>query len=342
MSTPPVRLGMLGARHSHAPGKLRWLRDLASIDLAGVYEPCAQARAANEAEPNSAGVPYVDDLGQLLDDPALLGIVIGGAERQNPPYARLALQAGKHVLMEKACGWTRAHVDELTGRAERAGLLFQMGYNNRLTPHVRRVLDMQARGEFGGVFRVRAHMSSAYQPNADRYVDGSAYFSGGIFYNLGSHALDLVMAVLGTPQRVHPFLRCDRFRDSGYVDNATVVLEYPRAAATLEVSHLETEQIRPRSFEVYGSAAQAVVSPWAAIGDRAPAVAVHLGGVGAGADGWRVYGSGRERPFADDVEAFAACIRGDRQPRFTYAHDRAVHHTLMDICGESDVEEAAV
>ena len=55
--------------------------------------------------------------------------MIGGAERQNPSYARQALQAGKHVLMEKACGWTHAHVDELTGLAEQGALLFQMGYN---------------------------------------------------------------------------------------------------------------------------------------------------------------------------------------------------------------------
>ena len=52
--------------------------------------------------------------------------------------------------------------------------------------------------------------------------------------------------------------------------------------------------------------------------------------------------TGRESPFRDDLEEFAACIRGERAPRFSYAHDRAVHHTLMDICGETDVAEEAV
>ena len=342
MSKQSVRLGVLGAQHGHAAGKLRWLRDLAEIDLAGVYEPCSATRAANEAEPNSAGVPYLDDIDRLLDDSSVLGIVIGGAERQNPTYARRALQAGKHLLMEKACGWTHAHVDELTGLAESSRLLFQMGYNNRLTPHFRRVLDMVACGEFGDIYRVRSHMCSFYHASADTYLGSGRYFNGGIFYNLGSHALDMAMAVLGTPSKVHSFLRCDRFTESGYIDNATVVLEYPSAIATLEASHLETEQVRPRSFEVYGSEAQAIVSPWASIGDRSPAVAIHTGGLGAGADGWKVYGTGREAPFRDDIEHFAACIRGEREPRFSYAHDRAVHHTLMDICGETEVEEEVV
>ncbi len=342
MSKQSVRLGVLGAQHGHAAGKLRWLRDLSEIDLAGVYEPCSATRAANESEPNSAGVPYLDYIDRLLDDASVLGIVIGGAERQNPAYARRALQAGKHLLMEKACGWTHGHVDELTDLAESSGLLFQMGYNNRLTPHFRRVLDMVDRGEFGDIYRVRSHMCSFYHPSADTYLGRDRYFNGGIFYNLGSHALDMAMAVLGTPAEISSFLRCDRFVDSGYIDNATVVLEYPSAIATLEASHLETEQVRPRSFEVYGSEAQAIVSPWASIGDRAPAVAIHRGGPGTGADGWKVYGTGREAPFHDDIEHFAACIRGEHEPRFGYAHDRAVHHTLMDICGETDVAEETV
>ena len=182
-------------------------------------------------------------------------------------------------------------------------------------------------------------MCGAYNPNSDTYVDGGAYFKGGIFYNLGCHALDLTMAVLGVPDHVHPFLRTERFRESGYVDNATVVLEYPSAIATIEVSHLETEQRRPRSFEVYGSDAQAIVSPWGTVGDRSAAVAIHTGGVEAGEAGWHVHGSGLHVPFLDDIKEFVGCIRGEQEPRFNYDHDRAVHHTLMNICGESDFDE---
>ena len=339
MSSDAVRLGVLGAQHGHVPGKLRWLRDLDAIDLAGVYEPNESVRAANEQQPNATGVPYVEDIQTILEDTSVQGVVIGGAERQNPSYARRALQAGKHVLMEKACGWTHAHVDELTELAEQRALLFQMGFNNRLMPHFRRVFDMVAAGEFGEVFRVRAHMCGAYNPKSDTYVDGGAYFKGGIFYNLGCHALDLTMAVLGVPDHVHPFLRTERFRESGYVDNATVVLEYPSAIATIEVSHLETEQRRPRSFEVYGSDAQAIVSPWGTVGDRSAAVAIHTGGVEAGEAGWHVHGSGLHVPFLDDIKEFVGCIRGEQEPRFNYDHDRAVHHTLMNICGESDFDE---
>ncbi|MCY4111250.1 MAG: hypothetical protein OXF96_04835, partial [Chloroflexi bacterium] len=118
-----------------------------------------------------------------------------------------------------------------------------------------------------------------------------------------------------------------------------VVLEYPKTLASIELSFLETENRRPRSFEVYGSEAQAIVTPFMIAGDRVPSAAIHTGGPGAGADGWHIHGADPFEPFRADIDEFAACIRGEKEPWIDYAHDLAVQHTLMDICGESDVEE---
>ena len=336
----PVRIAMLGAAHGHATGKTRWLQALPEVDFAGVYEPDPAVRADRARRIEHQHVPWIDSIDSILEDGSIVGVVIGGAEQENPPYARRALAAGKHVLMEKACGWTKAHADELIGTAERKGLLFQMGYNFRLMPHVRRVLDMAAAGELGDIHAVRCHMGSFFQSEAGlRLSDGQRYFSGGFMYNLGCHALDMVMGVLGVPEAVHPYLRCDFYKDEPYVDNVHVVLEYERAIASIEVDCLGTEGKLPRSLEVLGSRAQAIASPFMPVNDVAPAVAVHAGGREAGAEGWRRYGCDPYEPFRPCVEEFVACICGEKRPRFGYEHDRAVHHVLMDICGESDVIE---
>ncbi|MBM4437163.1 MAG: Gfo/Idh/MocA family oxidoreductase, partial [Actinobacteria bacterium] len=316
----PVRLAFLGVDHSHAPGKVRWARDLPDIELAGAYEPSAHVRAARARLPHCKGIRWIETIDGVLGDPSIVGVFIGGNERQNPSYARRALAAGKHVLMEKACGWTKAHADELIGTAERKGLLFQMGYNFRWYPHIKRILDMCDAGKFGSVHMVRCHMSGAHGPAPGAFPDGVPYFRGGIFYNLGSHALDMVMAVLGTPKRVQPFLRTDGHLGSGYVDNTLVVLEYDRAIAAIDLSHLETEQRRPRRLEVYGAAAQAIASPFAPAGDLAGAVEVHTGGVVAGVEGWTRYGADPFEQFRGDLEEFVACVRGAKRPRFSYAH----------------------
>lgn len=336
-----LRLAMLGAKHGHARTKTRWLRDTPDIDLAGIYEPSLEFRADRETTPDYQHITWIDDIDDILGDASIKGVVIGGAEVENPSYARRSLAAGKHVLMEKACGWTKAHADELIGTAKQKGLLFQVGYNFRPLPPFRRVIDMVRAGDFGTVHLVRAHMGSPFSADVLPRQLGGPYFRGGAFYNLGCHALDMVMAVAGTPDAVHPFQRQVRPESQAqdYYDLNIVVLEYPETLASIELSFLETENRRPRSFEVYGSEAQAIVTPFMIVGDRVPSAAIHTGGPGAGGDGWHTYGADPFEPFRADIDEFAACIRGEKEPWIDYAHDLAVHHTLMDICGESDVEE---
>ena len=57
MSSLPVRLGVLGAQHGHTAGKLRWLRDLAEFDLAGVYEPSAAPVRQTRPSPTRQAFP---------------------------------------------------------------------------------------------------------------------------------------------------------------------------------------------------------------------------------------------------------------------------------------------
>ena len=143
-----------------------------------------------------------------------------------------------------------------------------------------------------------------------------------------------MIAILDAPDRMHGFLCCDAYRDTDFVDNATVVLEFADAIAVIESSFPETEQRRPRGLEVYGLEANALASPFSPVADLAPAVAIHSGGVAVGADGWRPYGDEPFEPFRADIEEFVACVRSDKRPRFDYEHDRTVHHALMQIRGE--------
>ena len=338
----PVRIAMLGAKHGHGAGKARWLRDLPHVDFVGAYEPDAGVRAERDRQMEYQNVRWLSSIDTILDDDSIVGVVVDGAEAENPSYARRALAAAKHVLMEKSCGWTKAHADELIGTAERKGLVFQMAYNYRFMPHIKRVLDMAAAGEFGDIHTVRIHLgSSIFRREYTRLPDGRPYFRGGFMYNLGGHALDLVMAVLGVAKAVHPFLRCDFYREDSYPDNIHVVLEYERAIGVVEINCLEVEGARPKSFEVYGSEAQAIVSPVTATGGLCPAVAVHTGGREAGVAGWRTFSNEPWENHRPDIEEFVASIRGEKQPWFSYEHDRAVQHVLMDICGESDHAETA-
>ena len=118
-----------------------------------------------------------------------------------------------------------------------------------------------------------------------------------------------MIAVLDAPDWEHGLLRSDTYRDTDFVDNATVGLESADAIAVIESSFLETEQRRPRGLEAYGLEATAIASPFSPVADLATAGAIHSGGVAAGAAGWRRYGAEPFEQFRADIEEFVACGR---------------------------------
>ena len=58
-------------------------------------------------------------------------------------------------------------------------------------------------------------------------------------YIFAGHLIDLVLMILGKPDKVTPFLK--QTRNDGLIDNGLAVLEYPRATATVRVSVEEVE-----------------------------------------------------------------------------------------------------
>ena len=72
-----LRLAMLGAKHGHARGKTRWLRDIPDIDLVGIYEPSLEFRADRETTLDYQHVTWIDDLDDVLGDESIKGVVIG-------------------------------------------------------------------------------------------------------------------------------------------------------------------------------------------------------------------------------------------------------------------------
>ena len=55
-----------------------------------------------------------------------------------------------------------------------------------------------------------------------------AEYPGGIMFELGCHVIDLVVGVLGQPDKVTSFARHTSAADDGLVDNMLAVFEYPQ------------------------------------------------------------------------------------------------------------------
>jgi predicted dehydrogenase len=351
----PVRLGILGAVHSHLGGKLRAIaRGVAGdVVVAGAFEADARVLARRRADPDFAGIRWVPRAEDILADDSVQGVIVDGEVWQFLDDARRALLAGKHVYLEKPAGLSlRAYRDVLDLAAARR-LTVIMAYHFRHSPPFRLLFRLAREGALGDVFAVRGRIGKP-KSGYDRWLEAMPY-PGHIMFEMGGHLIDPMVALLGRPQRVTPFLRSDFRRpgegpgpvqllprgvpgeDAGrpFVDNSLSVLEWEQAMGIVESAAMEVGATR--RLEVLGTKGTFVVEPPGGAVARVCLEEAH----GEIAAGWQVVDGGPWTPFAGDLRDLVGAVlgepvRGERPPPFGPAHDFVVQETLLRASGVLD------
>src|SRR5205807_1915072 len=146
---------------------------------------------------------------------------------------------GKPVLLEKPAGDDLAEHRELIDLAQRKHLRVQMIYLFRYMSAVQELLTRAKKGQFGRVYEFRARLPKPlgeYQ----RFVEELKPYRGGMFSERAGHVIDLMVAVLGKPQTVAPFLAHHHTEaPKAYIDNGVAVFGYEHAWGIIEVPALE-------------------------------------------------------------------------------------------------------
>ncbi|MEO5580656.1 MAG: Gfo/Idh/MocA family oxidoreductase [Gemmatimonadaceae bacterium] len=137
-----MRVGVIGAG-SLGFHHVRILRDLGSVSLSGFVET-ADERAAHVAA--ELGVQRFPDVGSLLAEVDAVTVVVPTPAHH--AVAKAALEAGKHVFIEKPIAATLAEADELLELANRNGCLVQTGHVERFNRAVRAALPYVSRPRF--------------------------------------------------------------------------------------------------------------------------------------------------------------------------------------------------
>jgi predicted dehydrogenase len=199
MSTRKFRVGIIGgggiAQAVHIPG---WknLPEVEIVGVADVSEPTAK-KAAAAAGASQVFSDYRDLLKLDLD-----AVDICTPNKVHTPAVLAALAAGKHVLCEKPLAVTTAEVREMGQAADAKGLKLMTGQHQRFTtPGVAAKAWIDG-GNLGEAYhaRVRA-MRRAGLPPAAGFIDAKLS-GGGPCMDIGVHALDLCMWLMGFPKPV--------------------------------------------------------------------------------------------------------------------------------------------
>jgi predicted dehydrogenase len=160
-----------------------------------------------------------------------------------------ALQAGKHVVVEKPFVPTAAEASELCTLASQTGKKLAVYQNRRWDADFVTLQSVLASGELGDIAEFETHFDRHRpDPPADTWKAKDAPANGAI-YDLGTHLIDQVYALYGLPQRVTGFVGYQRRGvTEGAHDSCTVLLHYDErqlfATAKAGVVSAEVEQLR--------------------------------------------------------------------------------------------------
>jgi predicted dehydrogenase len=141
------------------------------------------------------------DYARLVADPGVDVVYVASPHSEHAAHALLAIEAGKHVLVEKAFTRNAAEARTVIDAARAAGVLVQEAMWTRFLPHVDVVRQLLADGALGEVQTVVADHGQWFAPDAaSRLFD--PVLAGGALLDLGIYPLSFASFVLGRPQSV--------------------------------------------------------------------------------------------------------------------------------------------
>lgn len=318
-----AKVGQIGTAHSHAADKMSAFRKLTDdYDVVGVVEPDAVLRAQAEKNPAYKDVCWLTEE-QLLATPDLQVVAVETAVRDQASTAARCIAAGKHVHFEKPGGESPSAFKKLLGDAEQRRLCIQMGYMLRHNPAFQFLFRAAREGWLGQIFEVHGTMSKAVGAPQRREF---AEYAGGAMFELGCHLIDPLVALLGKPDRVTPYIRRTRAPSDELADNQLAVFEYPQCTATVRAAVVEVQGGKRRQFVVCGTEGTIDIRPL-----EPPQMQLALS---KPRDRFRAEYQTVELPpmagrYDEQLKELARVVRGEQEPSFGYAHDLAVHQAVL-------------
>lgn len=316
-----IKIGFLGMAHSHAMGKLKVVKESAEFDLIGIAEE-STSEISNLKFEISRDVKVLPR-DELFNTCSV--VAVESAVRDHARHAKLALEAGKHVHLEKPPADNLKEFQELVSLARQKKLLLQTGYMWRYHPGFIAAIQAAKEGWLGDVYLVRATMNSHVA--ADRRPEW-ALFKGGAMFELGSHLVDAVVRLLGRPKSVTPFLKKHGNFEDSLADNTAAVLEFAKATAIITSSTLQPNAGEHRFFEILGTNGTALLKPI-----EPPTLQIDLAkAAGPYAAKNQTVSLPPYRRYVGDFAELAQAVRGERSLSVSLEEELLVQETLMRAC----------
>ncbi|SFN34642.1 Gfo/Idh/MocA family protein [Mycetocola miduiensis] len=231
MTTAGLRWGILG------PGGIAqaFANDLV---LNGLTVQSVGSRRADAAAAfaEKYGIPNVHgSYEDLVADSEVDVIYVATPHPFHAAQALMALEAGKHVLVEKPFALNAPEAEAVTARARELGLVVLEAMWTRFLPHMVRIREILAEGTLGELRSVIADHTQSL-PSDPAHRINALELGGGALLDLGIYPISFASSVFGTPAQV---TASATFRDTGADASVATIFIYSgdQIATTLSASN---------------------------------------------------------------------------------------------------------
>ncbi|MFC7239209.1 Gfo/Idh/MocA family protein [Saliphagus sp. GCM10025317] len=146
------------------------------------------------------GAETYDSHDAMLEDERVEVVVVTTPNKFHEPIAVAALEAGRHVLVEKPLGHTLESAERLAEAAERADGICMVGFHNRHAASAAMFDAYKAQGRFGRLTHVEAnYIRRRGVPGPGSWFTNPDLAGGGALLDIGVHAIDLALYMLDFP-----------------------------------------------------------------------------------------------------------------------------------------------
>ncbi len=137
----------------------------------------------------------------LAADPEVDVIYVASPHPWHHPHTLLALNAGKHVLVEKPFAIDAREAAEMIALARKKGLFLLEAMWTRFLPHIAALREVIASGILGKVASVQADHGQWFAPNPEHRIFARS-LGGGALLDLGIYPVSFASSILGTPSKI--------------------------------------------------------------------------------------------------------------------------------------------
>ncbi|TFD59063.1 Gfo/Idh/MocA family oxidoreductase [Cryobacterium suzukii] len=208
----------------------------------------SRSQASGDAFAAEFGIPTAHPSYEaLVNDPEVDVIYVSTPHPFHAEHAALALNAGKHVLIEKPIALNAREARQIVDLAASKNLLVLEAMWTRFLPHMVRIREILAAGTLGDVRSLLADHTQDLPDDPEHRINSLA-LGGGALLDLGVYPVNFAHAVFGVPETI---LASASFKTTGADAQVATIFRYTGGQIATTFSASDT--LGPTSASIVGA-----------------------------------------------------------------------------------------